>query len=80
MPKRKDESDKAVIVRVRMNDEIRIRCDKARLAGAHSHEPESSFVGYLVRIGLAKYEITILPAENAQDEGMPTQARNSAVS
>jgi hypothetical protein len=80
MPKRKDETEKAVIVRVRMDEEIRSKCEKARLAGAHSSDPESAFVGYLVRVGLAKYESCILPAETSMDEQPLSSLRKSAIS
>jgi hypothetical protein len=63
-----------------MDQEIRARCEKARLAGAHSSDPESAFVGYLVRVGLAKYETCILPAETSMDEQPMSHPRKSAIS
>jgi len=68
MPKKKNETEKAEIVRVRVSTELRERCTKARLAGSHNSEAESSFMGYLVDVGIAKYEKAILPLERGDDE------------
>ncbi|MDR1506546.1 MAG: hypothetical protein LBI67_05535 [Treponema sp.] len=66
--------DKSDIVRVRISPAERERCTKARLAGAHNEDAESSFLGFLVKLGIAKYEKAILPLEVATDEAVPTIA------
>ena len=68
MPRRNDTVEKSEIMKVRLNVSVRERCNEVRMAGAHSDEPESTFLGYLVRIGLAKYQACILPVETAQDD------------
>ena len=72
MPKKNDETEKTEIVRVRISLEERKRCTKARLAGSRHLDAESSFMGFLVNIGLNKYEKAILPLEMAKDEALVT--------
>jgi hypothetical protein len=38
---------------------------------------ESAFVGYLIEIGLKKYEKTILPRERGEDEDARRAANNT---
>jgi hypothetical protein len=75
MPKRKTEADNSENIRVRVSQETRERCNLARLAGAHKRDAESSFFGYLLELGLVKYEKIILPIEN--EDGESGQNTNS---
>ena len=68
MPKRKDETQNTETLRIRISPELKRLCNDARLAGAHSRMAESVFVGYLIEIGLKRYEKAILPLEQGQDE------------
>ena len=68
MPRRKDDAPKAETVKVRLTLDILERCNAARLAGYHIVDAESRFLGYLVELGLNKYEKIILPIEQGQDE------------
>jgi hypothetical protein len=80
MPKKNDDTEKTEIVRVRISLEERERCTKARLAGAHHMEAESSFMGFLVDLGLKKYEKTILPSEMIEDEPPAILAKKKKIS
>jgi hypothetical protein len=80
MPKKNTGTEKSDIVRVRISPEARERCNRARLAGAHYDEAESSFLGFLVKIGIAKYEKTILPLEVSEDEPNPIITKKKGVS
>jgi len=73
MPKKNSEAKKAEIVQIRLSTEVRERCANARLDGPRSDDAESSFLGYLVKLGLSKYEKAILPMERGEDEN-PTTA------
>ena len=73
MPKRTDEVNKSEIIQLRITPETRKRCQKARLSGAHKLEAEASFIGYLIELGIAKYEIAILPLEQGGDEAIPAE-------
>jgi len=68
MPKRKDETNKTESIQLRLTPETRRRCTEARLSGAHKLEAEASFMGFLVELGIAKYEKAILPMERGDDE------------
>jgi hypothetical protein len=63
MPTRNDDLDKSEVLKVRISQLLRQRCQSAKKAGAHSDDAESSFLGYLIAIGIAKYENSILPEE-----------------
>jgi hypothetical protein len=70
MPRRKDESGNTETIRIRISPELKQLCNEARLAGAHRRMAESSFIGYLIEVGLEKYRNAILPLEQGQeDEG-----------
>jgi hypothetical protein len=64
MPKRKDNSKNTETLRIRISSELKRLCNEARLSGAHNRMAESAFIGYLIEIGLKKYEKSILPLEN----------------
>jgi len=68
MPKRIDEVTKSENIKIRLTPETRKRCKIARLSGAHKLEAEASFIGFLVELGLAKYEKALLPLEIGEDE------------
>jgi len=68
MPKRKDEVSKSENIKIRLTLETRERCAVARSLGAHKLEAESSFLGFLIELGLNKYEKSILPLEQGLDE------------
>jgi len=70
MPKKNSELEKAEIVRVRISSDERERCTNARLSGARKDDAESAFLGYLVKLGIAKYEKAILPIERGDDESL----------
>jgi len=68
MPKRSDEVNKSENIKIRLTPETRQRCNNARLRGARKNDTESSFMGFLVELGIAKYEKAILPLERSDDE------------
>jgi len=77
MPKKKDEINKSEVIQLRLTADTRERCKKARLSGAHKLEAEASFFGFLIELGLAKYEKALLPLEMGKDESpdVPTVAK-----
>jgi hypothetical protein len=68
MPRRKDDSNNTETLRIRLSPELKRLCNEARLAGAHRRMAESAFIGYLIEIGLKKYEKAILPLEQGEGE------------
>jgi hypothetical protein len=68
MPRRNDDSKNTETLRIRISTELKQECNDARLAGAHRRMAESAFVGYLIELGLKKYEKSILPLERGDDE------------
>jgi hypothetical protein len=68
MPTRKDGAENTEKIIIRWSKNLKDRCELSRLAGAHSSDAESTFVRYLIELGIAKYEKTILPLEQSQDE------------
>ncbi|MDR1315468.1 MAG: hypothetical protein LBK13_01235 [Spirochaetales bacterium] len=68
MPKRKDNFKNTETIRIRLSSDLKNLCNEARMSGAHSRMSESAFVGYLIEIGLKKYEKSILPLEKGEDE------------
>jgi hypothetical protein len=67
MPKRNDDTKNTETLRIRISSELKRLCNEARLTGAHSRMAESAFIGYLIEIGLKKYEKSILPLENGAE-------------
>jgi len=80
MPKKNTESEKVEIIRVRISAKERERCKEARLAGAFKDEAESTFMGYLVKLGITKYEKAILPIEIGEAEPLPIPSAKAKVS
>lgn len=79
MPARKDAAEATEVVKVRLSKALGERCQAARARGAHSSDAESTFLGYLIAVGLAKYEKAILPHEIGEDEGASLESRHTAV-
>jgi hypothetical protein len=77
MPKRKDDVDNIVTVRIRMSKELMERCNTARKAGVHKEDAESSFIRFLIELGLNRYVKTILALENSENEN--TVARDRVI-
>jgi hypothetical protein len=73
MPKRKDDSKNTETLRIRISPELKQLCNEARLAGAHSSLAESTFIGYLIEVGLKKYEKNILPLEQGKEGETPQE-------
>ncbi|MDR0524695.1 MAG: hypothetical protein LBG90_02345 [Spirochaetaceae bacterium] len=67
MPKKKDETTDTQVVRIRLPVDVKDRCTEARLTGTHRREAESSFLGYLLELGLTRYKKVIQPLENSED-------------
>lgn len=63
----KMEESKSDVVRIRFTPALRARCDSARNAGSWSGRTESDFLGYLVELGLVRYEKSFLPLERGDD-------------
>jgi hypothetical protein len=68
MSRRKDGQVDAETIKVRLPTWLIEQCKELRLAGAHKDEAETVFLGYLVKLGAAKYKKVILPIENCDDE------------
>jgi len=76
MPREKEDPPSATVVKIRMPIKIKIECLKAKEDGLHWHEAESTFLGYLLELGLRKYQKVILPAETSNDESSkPTEKK-----
>jgi hypothetical protein len=58
---------KTKIITVRVSQETADRCERLRLAGAHSAYMDSAFARVIFNIGLDKYEKTILPIETGKE-------------
>jgi hypothetical protein len=71
MPRRNDESRDATVVKVRIPLEVLHECELARKSGLHSDEAQNTFLGYLLKLGLAKYKKVILPSEISEDKVIP---------
>ena len=78
MPKKKNDLDKSEIIRVRISTKERARCENARVSGAFKNEAESTFMGYLVQLGIAKYENIILPLEISDVIANPQKVKKIA--
>ncbi|MDR0709542.1 MAG: hypothetical protein LBF77_05705 [Spirochaetaceae bacterium] len=76
MPRRKDQSGNTETLRIRISPELKRLCNEVRLAGAHRRMAESSFIGYLIEIGLEKYRNSILPLEQGQEQ-ISNERRNN---
>jgi hypothetical protein len=57
---------KAKTITVRVSQETADRCERLRLAGAHSGYMNSAFARVIFNIGLDNYEKTILPIETGK--------------
>jgi hypothetical protein len=54
---------KAKTINIRVSQETADRCERLRLAGAHSGYMNSAFARIIFNIGLEKYEKVLLPLE-----------------
>jgi hypothetical protein len=54
------------VIKIRIPIKIKIECLKAKAAGARWDEANSTFFGYLLKIGLKTYQNHILFAENGK--------------
>jgi hypothetical protein len=68
MPKRIDKVLEKETIKISLSVEMIKAVEEARMAGIHNEEARSTFLGYLVKLGLAKYNKVILPAEQGNDE------------
>ena len=58
---------KAKTITVRVSQEIADRCERLRLAGAHSGYMNSAFARIIFNIGLDRYEKVLLPLETGEE-------------
>jgi hypothetical protein len=77
MSRRKDGPVDAETIKVRLPTWLIEQCKELRLAGTHKDEPETVFLGYLVKFGAIRYEKIILPIENCDDEEIATTQDNA---
>jgi len=77
MPRRKDDPIDLVTIKVRIPETLKEECNIARLSGLRKNDAESSFIRYLVELGLNKYKKVILPGELSEDESPSKRARIS---
>ena len=75
MPYRKGDPPDLVTIKVRIPEGLKAECLKTRDSGLHKGEAESTFIRYLLEIGLKKYQKVILPAELSDDEQLITQEK-----
>jgi hypothetical protein len=68
MPKRKDDIGSSEILQLRMSPDLRNRCNAARQEGIHKEDAESSFIRFLIELGLNRYAKVLLPLEKGEDE------------
>jgi hypothetical protein len=78
MSRRKDGPVNAETIKVRLPTWLIEQCKELRLAGTHKDEPETVFLGYLVKLGAIRYEKFILPIENCDEEELATTQTNNA--
>ena len=58
---------KSEVLKVRITPTIRQACRNLRASGAWSGRAESDFLGYLIELGMKRYERSILPIERGGD-------------
>jgi hypothetical protein len=76
MSRRKDGPVDTETINVRLPTWLIEQCKELRLAGTHKDEPETVFLGYLIKLGAIKYEKVILPLENCDEEESATTQDN----
>jgi len=67
MPRRKDGEQNTEVVKVRLNIDTIRKANEVRMEGGHAYEAESTFLGYLLNIGLNRYAVSILPMEKGEE-------------
>ena len=73
MPRRKDDPPNMVTFNVSLPVELKEECLLAKNSGIHRDKAESTFIRYLLEIGLRKYQKVIQPAELSEDEKRETK-------
>jgi SOS-response transcriptional repressor LexA len=68
MPERKDDAFPTKIVKIRAPVLVLDRCKEALGLGAHTRSAESTFLGYLLTLGINVYEQGILPLERGEGD------------
>jgi SOS-response transcriptional repressor LexA len=68
MPERKDEAFPTKIIKIRAPVLVLDRCKEALGLGAHTRSAESTFLGYLLTLGINVYERGILPLERGEGD------------
>ena len=63
MPKRKDKPPELVTIKVSIPVRLKAECQEAREAGLRKGDAESTFIRYLLELGLKRYQKVILPEE-----------------
>jgi Arc/MetJ-type ribon-helix-helix transcriptional regulator len=63
MPKLKDTPPGCITIKVRIPEELKTECSEARNSGLHKNDAESTFIRYLLELGLKTYQNQILPIE-----------------
>jgi repressor LexA len=70
MPERKDDAFPTKIIKIRAPVPVLDRCKEALELGAHTRSAESTFLGYLLTLGINVYERGILPLEMGEGEAV----------
>jgi hypothetical protein len=68
MPKTKKANTPTEVIRLRVRSDIIKKCREVQKKGARADDAESTFLNYLIRIGINIYEKSILPVENFEDD------------
>jgi hypothetical protein len=63
----KQDTTKSEVIKVRVTAELREKYKLARTSGSWSTRSDSDFLGYLIGLGLVRYEKSILPIERGDD-------------
>jgi len=78
MPKRKGiDPPSTAVVKIRIPIKVKNECLKLQETGYWSTKAESSFLGYLLEIGLNKYKKSVLPGETSADEPILTSEKKT---
>lgn len=72
--------NKTEVIKIAMTRTLRDKCNSARLEGAHYQEAESVFLGYLIALGITRYEKSVLPIEKGEDEDEASHSGSRAAS
>ena len=75
MPRRKDDPPDLVTIKVRISESLKAECQEAREAGPRRSDAESTFIRYLLELGLRRYQTVILPGEISSDADSEMEKR-----